>query len=165
MSTDLLLGIIAGLVVAVALVVMAVMLRPSGDGGAEAAGASSEVPTAIGPGPAPAPAEAEATASTPVSEVTVRLRLGPDQPDSFRDALRAAIDASGYAAMEFREMPYPVDRPRIQYYAPSDQAAAEALSRTLAPVTGGPVEIRDLGEIAEAGQAGSIDAWLAAAAP
>ncbi len=149
---------LAGLIVAAALVVLALLLRPTAEGAAPAADAAA-VPTAVASAPAPDPVAA-ATATTPVAAVSVRLRLGPDPSDAYRDALRAAVELAGYAAVEVRSMPFPVERSRVQFYDPADRPAAEALARALAPLTGGLAEMRDLGPIAGPDEAGSLDAWL-----
>lgn len=160
-SSDLRRGVVAGLIVAVALVVLALAMRP-GVGDSASAPAAAAVPTALGSAPVLAPATTTGLVATPARDITVRLRLGPGFSDAYGASLRSAVDAGGYASVELRSMPYPVDRPRIQFYDPADRPAAEALARALAPLTGELVETRDLAPIARPDEAGSVDVWLAA---
>ena len=153
-------GVIAGVVVAVAIVAAALLLRPTVDQGSPSLDAAA-IPTSVESAPIPG-TRAAAVAPTPNAEISVRLRLGADSSQGYRDTLRAAVEAAGYGGVEIRAMPFPVDRSRVQFYDPADRPAAEALSRALVPVTGAPLELRDLGPIAGPDEAGSIDAWLIA---
>lgn len=157
---DLRRAILAGLLLAVGIVGLALFLRPA-PGETTLAPEATEVRRYIGSGPAQAEGGAAAPASTPAADALVRLRLDPDLTAARRDALGAAARAAGYRAVKVLPMPVPIERSRIEYFAPADRAAAEALARALAPVTGGLVEMRDLGGVGGATEPGRIDAWLA----
>ena len=153
-----------GLLAAAALVAAALYLRPAPTPwpGPEAEPTNGAAPAdaALGSGPLPDPADLAAVDATPVEAIAVRLRLGPDLPAALAEDIEAAARAAGYGAVETTEMPIPIDRARIEFFAPADRAAAEALARSLAPVTAGPLPLRDLSAAAGVGAPGRIDVWL-----
>jgi hypothetical protein len=145
-----------GLAVALAIVAAAVVLRPA------PAATGPAAPTALGSGPLPAARTADEAAppSTPVAASRVWLRHGPDLPAARLASLAAAIEAAGYGGLELAPMPFPIDRPRVEFFHPADRAAAEALGRTLAALTGAPLDVRDLGEATLGAEPGRLDLWI-----
>lgn len=150
-------AVAVGLLTAAAIVALAVAFRPES---LEIAAEPDAVPTALGSGPVPAPG-AEAAASTAAADVAVRLRIDPDLADGRRAAFEAATDAAGYGSLEVSPTTAPIDRGRIEYFHPADKDAAEALARSLAPLTGGPVAVHDLSAVTLGAEPGRIDAWIA----
>jgi hypothetical protein len=149
-------AVLVGLLTAVAIVALAVAFRPPQLDGAATTDA---VPTELGSGPVPAPSaqpEATTTAAT-----AVQLRVDADLPEARRAALEAAIDAAGYGALEVAPSASRIDRGRIEYFHPADKAAAEALARSLAPLTGGPIAVHDLSTVTLDAQPGRVDVWVA----
>ncbi|MBP7000379.1 hypothetical protein [Amaricoccus sp.] len=151
-------AVLVGLLTAAAIVALAVMFRP--EPAAEVAADAAAVPTELGSGPVPAPAAA-GPAATAVAAAKVRLRVDPDMPEARRAALGAAIDTAGYGALEVSPTTAPIDRGRVEYFHPADEAAAEALARSLAPLTGGPLDVHDLSAITLGAEPGRIDVWVA----
>jgi len=150
-------AVLVGAAIALLIVLAALMARSGADDAAAASDAAAPaVATALGSGPVPAEPQ---TAATPPSETLVRLRLGPGVSEPRRAALSGAVSAAGYGAVEVREMPFPVEVSRIEFFSPEDRDAAEALGRALAPLTGAMPEVRDLAGNS-AGEPGRIEAWL-----
>lgn len=146
-------AVAVGLLTAAAIVALAVAFRPASlDVPVEPEG-----PTALGSGPVPA----QAPASTAVAAASVRLRVDSDLSETRRAALSAAVDAAGYGGLEVAEVSSPIDRSRIEFFHPADEAAAEALARSLAPLTGGPVSVHDLSGVTLGAEPGRIDVWVA----
>lgn len=149
-------AVAVGLLTAVTIVALAVAFRPASlDVAVE-----PEVPTALGSGPVPAPAATPAPQSTAVAAASVRLRVDSELSETRRAALEAAVDAAGYGGLEVAEVSSPIDRSRIEFFHPADQAAAEALARSLAPLTGGPVAVHDLSGVTLGAEPGRIDVWV-----
>ncbi|MBP7242857.1 hypothetical protein [Amaricoccus sp.] len=148
-------AVVVGLLTAVAIVALAVIFRPES---LETGAAPAATPTALGSGPVPAPA---AEAASPVAAVSVRLRVDPDLSAPRRAALEAAVSAAGYGDLEASPTTAPIDRGRIEYFHAADKDAAEALARSLAPLTGGPTAVHDLSAVTLGAAPGRIDAWIA----
>lgn len=153
-------AVVLGLAVAAAIVALALAVRPA------AAPAGDEAPaaaTALGSGPTPLVVASAATeaAATPVAQTRVRLRLSPGLSPDDVQAFAAAARAAGYAAVDPMTMPAEAPRSRIEYFAPADRAAAEALARALAPAAGELIETRNLADLAGPDSAGRIEAWIA----
>jgi hypothetical protein len=142
-----------GLAAAAAIVLAALLFRPA------PAATAPDAPSALGSGPLPATAGRNA-AATAASEASVRLRVGPDLPAARRAALEAAVAASGYAAVDVVAGPEPVDRARVEYFHTDDRAAAEALSRSLAPLTAAPLDVVGLVGPAPT-DPGRLEVWIA----
>jgi hypothetical protein len=147
-------AIAIGLILAAALVGAAIALRPAPEESAalaapQLAAAAGESLRVAGVGPVAA------------ADVSILLRLDPGTPPERRDALDAAAEAAGYGLVEHTLMPLTVARSRIEYFASEDRAAAEALARALAPLTGGQLDARSLADVSGAGEAGRIDVWIA----
>lgn len=145
------LALVVGFVIAAAIVAGAVYLRPApGDAPAM---------TALGSGPTP-DAQASQVAATPVSDVTVRLRL-PAGVDAARpQALRDALAAAGFARVEVSTLTQPIGAARVDYAHPEDRAAAETLAQALAPLAGGALAAEALPGSTDAGPVGHVNLWI-----
>jgi hypothetical protein len=146
-------AVAVGLTLAAAIVALAVAFRPGGTD-------PTPVDVATAPIPAPAVAPDAGTPATPVADVSVRLRVGPDMPEARLAEVRQAVEAAGFAGVDLTAMPFAIERPRIEFYRPADRAAAEALAAALSPLTAGGLDLRDLGEAAPSAEPRRLDLWL-----
>lgn len=138
------LALVVGLAIAAAIVAGAVYLRPSG------------TPTALGSGPVPA----QTRADTPVSDVSVRIRLPGNAPAPKIEALRGALSAAGFHRVDVETRNTPIEETRIDYFRPEDRAAAEALAEAVAPLVGGPLAAQAVSATGPV-SAGRVDLWMA----
>jgi hypothetical protein len=155
-----------GILIAVAIVAAAVMLRtdiPALLTRAPAAGTTAEA-TAV-------PVVEAAVASAPASDVApapvvvghVRLRVGEDFPAEQQAEIVAALQAAGMAPVRVEALPFRIAASRVGYYRPEDEEAAGALAKLIQPVLGtaaGEVGLRDYAELLSDAEPGRLDLWI-----
>lgn len=153
-----------GLVLAAGIVALAVAFRPApapeGAGAVVAGAGETGAPTALGSGPVPAPAVGDA-AATPAAAITVNLKVGTGAPEGRSQALEAAIVAAGYGGVSTQPVASDIERSRIEYFHAADRDAAEALARSLAPLTGQPLGVHDMTAVTIDAAPGRIDVLIA----
>lgn len=150
--------IAAGALAAVAIVLLAVVLRQSGETPAADAGAAA---TTVAAAPAGAP---KLVPSDPAlaGVTSVRLRVGPDFPPERQKAILDALAAAGISGVRVEALPFEIATSRVGYYRADDEAAAEALGRVVASVVagGGTVGVRDYGQLLSDAEPGRLDLWV-----
>ena len=143
------LALLVGFVIAAAIVAGAIYLRQ----------APVEPEAALGSAPVPAE-EALQVAATPISDVTVRLRLPAGVDAARTQALREALTGAGFARVDVSTLSQPIGAPRVEYAHPQDRAAAETLAEALSPLAEGGLTAEALPDQTGSGPVGHIDLWM-----
>lgn len=178
-----------GALVAIAIVVAAVLLRP-GQTEPEPASTEASTPVTGTPAASPSPPAATSAAGTPgpveaasapkaegaappdpdrrvadpalVPVRIVRLRIGPEVDDARRDSLVADLKDAGVPEVIVEPLPFRIATSRIGYYRDADLPAAQALARVISPGlgAGAPIGVRDYGELLTDPEPGRLDLWV-----
>lgn len=143
------LALLVGFVIAAAIVAGAIYLRQ----------APVEPEAALGSAPVPAEQGLQ-VAATPISDVTVRLRLPAGVDAARTQALREALTGAGFARVDVSTLTQPIGAPRVEYAHPQDHAAAETLAEALSPLAEGGLTAQALPDQTGSGPVGHIDLWM-----
>lgn len=148
----------AGALAAIAIVLLAVVLRQSGEPPVQVAASPGATTVAA------APAEVQRPPSDPAlaGVTSVRLRVGPDFPPERQKAILDLLAAAGITGVRVEALPFEIATSRVGYYRAEDEAAAQALGRVVASVvTGGAaVGVRDYGQLLADAAPGRLDLWV-----
>lgn len=135
----------AASLLAIAIVVAAVMLRPDAAGQREAA---------TGPDPV-----VTAQADVP----TMRLRVGPAFPPERQSEILGILAGAGHVDVLVERIPFSIAVSRVGYYRPEDRAAAADLARLVSPALDEPtgaIAVRDYAELIPDAAPGRLDLWI-----
>lgn len=143
------LALLVGFVIAAAIVAGAFYLRQT----------PVEAQAALGSAPIPDDQGLQ-VAATPISDVTVRLRLPMGVDADRTQALREALTGAGFARVDVSTLTQPIGAPRVEYTHPQDRAAAETLAEALAPLAAGGLAAAALPDQTGSGPVGHIDLWM-----
>lgn len=180
-------AIVAGGLIALAIVAAAFLLRPGAapEMAAPVTPAPSETVAAV-PTPsetvaaAPAPSAATETvaavpdgseaAPAPVEPAVadagsgaIRLRVGPNLAPERREQIAAALEAQGYGPVRVEVLPFPIAASRVGFYRAEDEASAAALAEFISGVLGDggiKVSTRDYGKLLSDTEPGRLDVWI-----
>ncbi|HRW14494.1 hypothetical protein [Amaricoccus sp.] len=155
------LAIAAGVLIALAIVGAAFLLRPGAGPDVAVPETPAETVTATAPPAAPAPVQAPPAAAE--ESGAIRLRVGPNLAPERREQIAAALKAEGYGPVVVEVLPFQIAASRVGYYRAEDEAPAAALAQFLSGMLGdGGIEVstRDYGKLLSDTEPGRLDVWI-----
>lgn len=135
----------AASLLAIAIVVAAILLRPD-----------APAQRAVEAGPEPL---AAAVADLP----TMRLRVGPGFPQERQAEILDILAEAGHGTVLVESIPFTIAVSRVGYYRPEDRAAAADLARLVSPALDPPtgtIAVRDYAELIPDAAPGRLDLWI-----